>query len=368
MEESHLYQIALTLAPNVGARTARKLISYAGSAAQIFKSKKRNLLEFPGIGPSAVKGLNKKNLLLEAEKEIRRQESLGHNIMFLEGNSYPWRLKECEDAPIVLYQKGELDLNASKVVSIVGTRKASDYGIEFCQTMAEGLSDLFPDLIIVSGMAYGIDAAAHASAMRSNLKTVAVLGHGFGFVYPSMHRNLAKSIGDSGSLLTEFPYNKKPEAGNFVSRNRIIAGLADATIVVESKQKGGALITADMANSYHRDVFALPGKSMDKLSKGCNELIRQNRAGLIASVEDFLEAMNWEPEQKKKPLQSTLCFNCSDEERQILDAFKKKQQLSRDELCQLTGIPISKVTSNLFNMEFKGWLSALPGNLYKSLV
>jgi DNA processing protein len=362
------YKIALSLIPKVGHVTAKKLVAYVGDFEGIFKESEKNLLKIPDIGQTLANNIVHANVLPLAEKEIEFIEKNNIRVVFYLDEEYPERLKHCIDAPILLYTKGKLSLNQRKVLSIVGTRKATDEGISFCTSLVSALADHGHNPIIVSGLAYGIDAAAHKAALDNNLATVAVLGHGMDIIYPASHKSLAKKIIDHGMLITDFPSKSKRDKNNFVKRNRIIAGLSDATIVVESGEKGGALITADIANSYNRDVFAVPGRVTDTYSKGCNQLIKTNKAALLEKVEDIEYLLGWEPENKlnQKDIQRNLFVELNDEEKIIVDILKSNtKELPIDTICLKAQMPTSKVSPILLELEFKGILKTLPGKTYK---
>jgi len=301
-----------------------------------------------------------------AEREIAFMERYGIRALFYQDDAYPGRLRNCEDAPILLYVRGELNLEDRKVLSLVGTRRATDSGMDLCTRLVEDLALGSPDLVVVSGLAYGIDICAHRAALKSNLSTVAVLGHGMDIIYPSVHRKTAAEIVHQGALITEFSSQTPFVRGNFVSRNRIIAGLADATVVVESGEKGGALITADIANSYNRDVFAFPGRVNDPRSRGCNHLIKNNKASLIEGAHDLEYILGWEVKrQKQKNVQSQLFHQLEPEAMQIVDHLKEKGELSIDELSSLCQWPISRISPMLLDLELKGLVRCLPGSRYK---
>jgi DNA processing protein len=361
-------KIALTMIPQMGPKLVRRLVSYAGSIEEVFKEKKKFLEKIPGIGEIRASLFDVQKLLPEAEKELCYIRKEGITPLFYLDKDYPLRLRECEDAPVMLYVKGPADFNVPKVISIVGTRNASEYGKSCTEEVVSHLAAQYPDLLIVSGLAYGIDITAHKAALKNNLKTVAVLGHGLRYIYPALHGNYAKRIITEGALITEFHSECKPEAGNFVSRNRIIAGLADATLIVESAVKGGALITADLASSYNRDVFALPGRSVDKFSGGCNSLIKQNKAALIETGYDIEYAMGWDHEKKKSdPLQKLLFIQLKPEEEKIIRFLQGKTDQHLDEISISLGIPVALVSAMLLNLEFNGLIKSLPGKYYRKI-
>ncbi|MBN1251770.1 MAG: DNA-processing protein DprA, partial [Bacteroidales bacterium] len=299
MNENLNYKIALGMISGIGNMNAKKLIAYIGSVEGIFKEKRQNLEKIPGIGTKLSLEISNSNALNEAEQEISFINKNNIEAIFFTEKTYPERLKHCEDSPIIIYKKGKFDLNKTKILSIVGTRNASQYGKDNCNKLITDLFESGHNPLIVSGLAYGVDICAHKAAIKNNLATVAVLGHGLDIIYPAAHKNYAKEILQNGALLSEFSSNSKLDPSNFVKRNRIIAGMSDATIVVESAKKGGSLITAELANSYNRDVFAFPGRINDKFSEGCNLLIKTNRAALIESYKDIEYILGWEKKDKK---------------------------------------------------------------------
>jgi DNA processing protein len=367
MEDLQL-KIALSLIPKVGPMLVRRLVAYTGGVEGVFREKKRMLEKIPGIGEVKAAQIETDKLLKEAENELEYIRKDGIEALFYLDRDYPLRLRECEDAPVILYLKGHIDINAPKIVSIVGTRNASEYGKLCTEELVSYLAERFPDLVIISGLAYGIDIAAHKAALKYRLKTIAALGHGFGFMYPSLHASVAKKILEQGALVTEFKGSQKPEPGNFISRNRIIAGLADATIVVESAEKGGALITADLANSYNRDVFAFPGRGIDTYSRGCNNLIKNNKAALVECGADVELAMGWYQKNKRNTsVQKELFIQLSGEEEKILNFLNVNGDSSLDEISYSLQIPVAKTSAWLLNMEFNGLVRPLPGKYFRKI-
>jgi DNA processing protein len=359
------YKIGIGLIPKIGPVLTRRLIAYCGSAEGVFKEKKTRLAKIPGIGEKLVDYIVNHKNLDAVDKEI--EFITRHNItaLFYLDEGYPERLKQCEDAPVVLYIKGKTELNRKKVISIVGTRNPTDYGRSLTRELVTHIAAIYPDILIVSGLAYGIDVCAHKSALKNNLDTVGVLGHGLSVIYPSAHHEVARQMIDKGALITEFRHDEKPESPNFVKRNRIIAGLADATIVMESGEQGGALITADIANSYNRDVFAFPGRCNDKYSVGCNRLIKTNRAALIESLDDLEYLMGWQKTEKKdEAFQKELFIELSPDEAIIIDLLRKETSLTIDRLALHGNMPVSKISAVLLNLEFKGVIKCLPGKVY----
>ena len=360
------HKIALGLIPRIGDINARKLVSHFGSVEAIFHEPYRNLIKIPGIGSGIAKCISERSYLDTAEKEAEYVIKNNIRTYFYLDNDYPFRLRQCDDSPVVFFFMGTSDLNANKVLSVVGTRNATIRGREWCEKIIGGLAAGHPDLIIVSGLAYGIDIASHKAALANNLQTIGVLGHGFKTTYPSAHFSTAKAMLRNGGLLTDFLSDALPERNNFLKRNRIIAGLSDATLLVESGVKGGALITADIANSYNRDVFAVPGRPDDQWSAGCNSLIKNNKAALVESSDDIEYFLNWKSEKSKPSIQGTLFCDMDENEKKIYEALVKEGEMTMDNICRSLDIPIQKLSSMLLQMEFKGIVKFYPGNLYRT--
>jgi DNA processing protein len=363
-DEQIIYLLALNMIPGIGSITAKKLIAYCGSAKSVFHEKESVLQKIPGIGAKTSANLSKQNILKQAEKELRLMENLNIKALCFLDKDYPYRLKQCEDGPLLLFKRGRAKLNQARVVAIVGTRNITSYGLEKCHALVEDLAPLQP--LVISGLAYGTDAAAHRSALRNNLITAAVLGHGLDRIYPSLHASLAREIEKQGALLSEFPAGTLPDRENFPKRNRIIAGLCDAVIVTEAAITGGALITANIANTYNRDVFALPGRTTDLYSKGCNLLIKSNKAHLFESAADVQYIMNWDSETAKKPGRQAVLFETLTEEEKKLHALLSElQEASIDQIVQSIGMNLGKASQVLLNMECRGLVSTLPGKMYR---
>lgn len=360
------HKIALGLIPRIGDINARKLVSFFGEVEAIFREPYRNLIRIPGIGDGIARYISNRSYLAIAEKEADYVEKNGIKTFFYLDNDYPYRLRQCDDSPVVFFFKGTCDLNSSKILSVVGTRNATSRGREICEKIIAELGSGHPDIIIVSGLAYGIDITAHKAALAKNIQTIGVLGHGFKTMYPSVHRSIAASMLKNGGLLTDFSSDTLPERNNFIKRNRIIAGISDATLIVESGITGGALITADIAGSYNRDVFALPGRPDDQWSAGCNSLIKNNKAALIESAGDIEYGLGWQPEKTKPVMQRTLFSDLSDSEKQIYELVAKEGDLTIDDICRTLNIPVNKLSSLLLQMEFKGMLRCYPGNIYRA--
>lgn len=365
--EDLLYKIAICLIPKVGPILARRIISYCGGVEEVFKTRKSFLTKIPGLGESIVNNITNPGVLRQAEKELKYIEKNNIITYFYLDNDYPSRLAQCEDAPILLFVKGNINFEVSKIISIVGTRHATDYGLDFCEKLISDLQQYKEDIIIVSGLAFGIDIQAHKCSLKYGIKTVAVFGHGLNYIYPAEHRNIAKKIEETGANVTEFLSDTAPAMGNFVSRNRIIAGLADATIVIESRKEGGALITAEFANSYNREVFALPGRINDTFSEGCNNLIKSNKAAMITSAIDLIYFMGWENNHTNQDNQKSQIILSKDEEL-IYNLIKEHKEISIDLIIRSSGLHISEISIILFQLECKGLIKCLPGKIYKPLL
>jgi DNA processing protein len=361
------HKIALGLIPRIGDINARKLVSHFGGIEAIFHEPYRSLVKIPGIGSGIAKYICERTYLDTAEKEAEFVTKNNIRTYFYLDPDYPFRLRQCDDSPVVFFFKGNCNLDTSKILSVVGTRNATPRGRELCEKIIEGLAAGHPDLIIVSGLAYGIDIASHKAALANNLQTIGVLAHGFKTTYPAIHASTARAMVNKGGLVTDFLSDALPERNNFLKRNRIIAGLADATLVVESGIKGGALITADIANSYNRDVFAVPGRTDDQWSAGCNSLIKNNKAFLTECSDDIEYFLNWKPEKLKPVIQRTLFSELDDNEKVIYELLSKQGELTIDSICRTLDVPVYKLSSLLLQMEFKGLVKCSPGNLYRTV-
>jgi DNA processing protein len=360
-------QIALTLIPGIGNMIAKKLIAYSGSVEAIFKEKKKYLNRIPGVGEYILNSVNSKNLqsaMARAETEMAFIDKYHIRPIFYLDEAYPERLQHCIDSPVMLYYKGGADMNVRRILSVVGTRSATGYGRECCQRIIRDLASC--QLLIVSGLAYGIDACAHRTAVECDLPTIGVLAHGLDMIYPATNRTLAHRMLDHGGLITEFLSASKPDREHFPKRNRIIAGMADAVLVIEAGKKGGALITAGLANSYDRDVFALPGRISDSLSEGCNHLIKTNQAALVQSAEDIIYNMGWQDhETKGKAPQPLLFTNLTGKEEALIRLLELRGEASIDWLSVNSGLPVSQVAAALLELEFKSYVKALPGRMFR---
>lgn len=350
----------------------RQLIEHVGSAKELIENADCIKEIIPDAGPRLAAILGDKSIIELAEREMEFIEKNNIKLLCIGDESYPYRLAECPDAPLTLYTMGNADLNAKHIVSIVGTRHASAYGKDVCENFVTDLAKFAPGTLIVSGLAYGIDVCAHRAALKAGLPTIGVLAHGLDRIYPNTHRPIAKSMLENGGLLTEFMSETNPLPQFFVQRNRIVAGIADATVVVESASKGGSLITASLAQSYSRDCFAFPGRINDQYSCGCNELVSRNKAALITSAYDFVEAMNWEVATEKKSadeLQTELFAELNDNEAAIMAALRADSEgLQVNQMVVALNIPINRLLPLLFDMEMKGYIKAVAGGRYRAMI
>ena len=362
-EKEWIYRIALRMLPGLGDVTSRKLIEHFGNAEAVFTAKKKDFAEMGGINGKIAGLISPHSVIPRAEEEWRFVQKHKIEPFFYTDAKYPVRLRQCPDNPLMLFFKGNCDLNARHIVSVVGTRQATSRGKQICNSIIDGLAAY--GVVVMSGLAYGIDTCAHRAAVNKNLPTVAVLGHGLDRIYPQQNAKLAKQIIKNGGLLTEFFSGSLPDRENFPKRNRIIAGICDAVIVVEAAKKGGALITADIAASYSRDVFAVPGRWDDEFSVGCNGLIKQNKAALIQSAEDVLYIMGWDRKKEQtKGIQTRLFEQMGEKEQLIYSVLLEHGTAGIDWICHTSGLSGSIVASVLLNMEFDGMIRVLPGKLY----
>lgn len=366
MEYQLIYQIAITLIPGIGDISGKRFVSYCGNAEAVFKESRKSLEKINGLREVTIDALcHPKEILRRAEQEVEFIEKNHIRPLFYQDLDYPRRLLQCDDCPMMLYYKGNANLNAQRVVAIVGTRNITDYGKENCAQLVNDLVD--EQVLVISGLAYGVDTMAHRTSVKVDLPTVGVLGCGMQQIYPAANKKLASEMLINGGLLTECMSGALPDRENFPRRNRIIAGMADAVVVIESALKGGSLITADLANSYNRDVFAYPGRIKDIYSQGCNYLIRTNRAHLMESVANLRYVMRWEREKTQEERQTTIFREFSDEEKRIMDCFGDKGTVSLDDIIVGTDLPTTKLASLLLNLEFDGIVMALPGKRYQRI-
>ncbi|MGJ1431849.1 DNA-processing protein DprA [Sphingobacterium spiritivorum] len=362
-----LLQIALTKVKGIGPRLSRSLLSHCDSVEAIFSASKKQLLTIPGINTAIIDRIRSKEVLLEAEQELAFISAHHIDLLWIEDDRYPRRLRECDDAPLLLYYKGSESLNPPRTISIVGTRKATTYGQRICDELIEELKH--PDIQIISGLAYGIDIYAHQTALRHDIPTLGILGHGLDRIYPAAHRRIAADMVSCGGLLTEFTSGTNPDRQNFPMRNRIIAGMADVTIVIEAASRGGALITAEIANTYNRDVCAFPGGIDQESSAGCNYLIKTNRAHLIRNAADLFYLMNWEQEQnqnqKSSAQLSLLPPQLSEEQEKIFQFLQQQNAVPIDEIAIHCALPQSQLAISLLELEMEGIILSMPGKVYK---
>lgn len=369
-EEEQIYSIALTMVPGVGHIGAKRLIDGMHCATDVFRFRKELPERLPDVSGRVVEALDCPQAILRAEQEFEFVQKNRIRCLTLSDEDYPSRLRECEDAPAVLFFKGNADLNALRIINMVGTRHATDYGTQICASFLQELKELCPDVMVVSGLAYGIDIHSHRAALANEFSTVGVLAHGLDRIYPHVHRKTAVDMLKKGGLLTEFLTGTNPDRHNFVSRNRIVAGMCDATIVVESAEKGGSLITAELAESYHRDCFAFPGRINDEFSKGCNQLIRDNKASLLLSAEDLVLAMSWGASShpaKAENVQRSFFIELSEEEQKVVGILERQGNLQINTLVVETDIPVQKMNAILFELEMKGVVRVLAGGMYQLL-
>jgi len=364
MHPELLYQLSLTLIPNIGPVQAKILLQQY-DAEDIFKAKKRELEKIEGIGNIRAESIKSFTDFSKAEEEIAFIEKYKIKPLFITHTDYPKRLLNCYDSPTLLYYKGNADLNHDKIISIVGTRSHTDYGKQITEQLLEELVE--QNVFVVSGLAYGIDAIAHKASVKNNLRTIGVLAHGLDQVYPSQHTGLAKEmLKAGGGLLTEFGSKSKPDKHNFPTRNRVVAGMSDAIIVIETGIKGGSMITAELANNYNKDVFAFPGKVTDTKSAGCNYLIKNNKAVLLTDARELVELMNWE--EKKRVVQKKqkeLFIDLTEDEKIILSILGEKKSVPIDEINLKSGLSSSSVAAAILNLELQNVVLSLPGKLYQ---
>lgn len=352
--------------PNIGDILAKKLISHCGSPEAIFEDNQRNLLKIDGIGTHTIKHLFETEHLEAAEAEYDYVIRNSISCTYFQDATYPHYLKHCIDGPILIFQKGNIDLSDRKIISVVGTRNITSYGMAFCEQFIADIAPLNP--VIISGFAYGVDICIQREAVKQGLQTIGCLAHGLNQIYPKVHAKYQGDVLKNGGFYTEFWSTSNPERENFLKRNRIIAGVSEATVVVESAEKGGSLVTADIANSYNRDVFAVPGRTTDKYSLGCNNLIKQQKAHVMTSAADLIYLLDWDIEQKpSKTIQKQLFIELDDIEQGIYTYLQNNGKQLLDVIALECKIPIYKASSTLLNMEMKGVIRPLPGKLFEAI-
>ena len=364
-EQDLFYLLALQRVEGVGDIMAKKLITHCGSAEEVFNTKTIQLAAIDGVGSMLLKKLKNKLVFEKANQELEFIKSNNINAVYFQDYDYPERLKHCIDGPLLLFTSGNIDLKNKKIISIVGTRQITSYGMEFCRKLIEDLAPLDP--IIVSGFAYGVDIVAHQLAMENNLQTIGVVAHGLNQIYPKTHKKYVAKVEQNGGFMTEFWSSSNPDKENFVRRNRIVAGMSEATIVIESADRGGSLITANMANDYNRDVFAVPGRVTDKYSQGCNNLIKTQKANVLTSAADLIYILNWDIQKESKPVQKQLFVTLEDDEQKVYDYLLKTGKELMDIIALRCDFPIYKISGMLLNMELKGVIRPLPGKLFEAI-
>lgn len=363
--EDLFYLLALQKVEGVGDVVAKKLLSHCGEAASIFKTKHHELQSIDGVGSILLRNLRDKTVFEKAEAELNFIDKNNIQAAFFQDDDYPDKLKHCVDGPLLLFTSGNIHLKSRKIISIVGTRQVTSYGAEFCRNLIADLAPLNP--VIVSGFAYGVDIVAHEAALENNLQTVAVLAHGLNQIYPKSHKRYVANIKEYGGFMTEFWSSSNPDKENFVRRNRIVAGISEATIVIESAIKGGSLITANMAMEYNRDVFAVPGRTTDKYSQGCINLIKTQKASVITSAADLLYNLNWDLQEPIKPVQKQLFVTLDENEQRIYDYLQNKGKELLDIIALECEFPVFRISGMLLNMELKGVIRPLPGKLFEAI-
>lgn len=363
MSQELLYQVALTQIPNIGSTQAKILIDYFGDAAAVFKARRKALAAVEGIGEVRAKSIKEFDAFDLAADEIAFIESNNIQPLFITDERYPKRLLHCYDPPTLLYYRGNANLNASRIISIIGTRNNSDYGKQFTEDLINRLAQ--EQIMVISGLAFGIDIIAHKACLQRQIPTIGVLAHGLDTIYPPQHRTLAREMVQAGGLLTEFCHGVKADKHNFPKRNRIVAGMADATIVVETADKGGSMITAELACNYNRDLFAVPGRTIDPRSSGCLRLIQENKAILLTDANQLLLTMGWQRQEKSKKLTRELFVELTPEEKILVQLLTGKDGLHIDELYQASQLSASSIAAAILNLELQNVLIALPGKCYK---
>lgn len=364
-EQDLFYLLALLKVEGVGDIMAKKLLTHFGKAETVFTTKTNQIAAIDGVGSVLLKNLKDKSIFEKASNELDFIKSNNIKVSFFQDENYPERLKHCFDSPVLIFSAGNMNLKNKRIISIVGTRQITSYGTDFCRKLIEDLAPLDP--VIVSGFAYGVDIVAHQIAMEHNLQTIGVLAHGLNQIYPKTHKKYVAKMEENGGFITEFWSSSNPDKENFVRRNRIVAGMTEATIVIESADKGGSLITANLANDYNRDVFAVPGRVTDKYSQGCNDLIKTQKANVLSSAADLIYMLNWDIEKKVKSIQKSLFVDLEPDEQKVYDFLIKNGKELLDIIALQCDFPIFKISGVLLNMELKGVIRPLPGKLFETI-
>ncbi|WP_366185777.1 DNA-processing protein DprA [Flavobacterium ovatum] len=364
-EQELFYLLALQRIEGVGDIMAKKLLMQCGTAEEVFKTKSQQLASIDGVGSLLLKNIKDKSVFDKATKELQFIQSNNIKTHYFQEDNYPERLKHCFDGPVLLFSSGNIDWKTRKMISIVGTRQITSYGAEFCRKLIEDLAPLNP--VIVSGFAYGVDIVAHQLAMENDLQTIGVVAHGLNQIYPKPHKKYVAKMEENGGFMTEFWSTTNPDKENFVRRNRIVAGMTEATIVIESADRGGSLITANMANDYNRDVFAVPGRVTDKYSQGCNNLIKTQKAHVLTSAADLIYILNWDIQAATKSVQKQLFVELEADEQKVYDYLLKTGKELMDIIALQCDFPIYRISGLLLNMELKGVIRPLPGKLFEAI-
>lgn len=364
-EKELFYLLALLRVEGVGDIMAKKLVTHFGSAEDVFASKFNHLYAIDGVGKVLLRNFKDKTIFEKAANEIEFIKSNNIQVSYFQEDKYPEKLKHCIDAPVLIFSSGNINLTNKKIISIVGTRQITSYGIDFCKKLIEDLAPLDP--VIISGFAYGVDIVSHQLAIENKLQTIGVLAHGLNQIYPKAHKKYVAAMEENGGFISEFWSSTNPDKENFVRRNRIVAGISEATIVIESAEKGGSLITANLANDYNRDVFAVPGRTSDKYSQGCNDLIKAQKANLLTNAADLIFMLNWDVKMDSKPIQKQLFVSLDFEEQKIYDYLLKNGKELLDVIALQCDFPIYKISSILLKMELKGVIRPLPGKLFEAI-
>ncbi len=362
--EEIFYLLALQKVKNIGDISAKKLLRHFGSAKAVFEAAKQNEIDLMDIGKIMIRNLKQFNDWRRVENELQYIQQNGIKAVSIFDKDYPYRLQHAPDGPILFFYKGKAGLNHQKMISIVGTRNMTTYGKRAVGDIISALKPFNP--LIVSGLAYGVDIEAHVQALKNDLPTIAVLGHGFQRIYPAVHQKIARQMLENGGLISEFWHTDPVDRNNFLKRNRIVAGMSEAVIIIESAEKGGSLVTADIANSYNRDVFAVPGRITDTYSKGCNNLIKRNKAALLTCAQDLIDNLQWQTTIKKTPpKQMNLFVDLSPEEQNIIQFLQENGASLLDDIALNLSMPVSKTAQILLEMELKNILNALPGKKFE---